>query len=60
MKLSHNTRALITALLAAPAMLAFIAALAIGLTGTPTHGAYLLGVFLVLAVAALGLAPETR
>ena len=60
MQLTHNTRATITALLAAPAMLLFIAALAVGLTGEPNKGAMLLGAFLVLAIAALFFAPETK
>ncbi len=60
MQLTHNTRAVITAVLAAPAMLLFIAALAVGLTGEPNKGAMLLGAFLVLAIAALFFAPETK
>ena len=60
MQLTHNTRAVITALLAAPAMVLFIAALAVGLTGEPSKGAMLLGVFLVCAIAALFFAPETK
>ena len=60
MQLTHNTRAVITALLAAPAMLLFIAALAVGLTGEPNKGAMLLGAFLVFAIAALFFAPETK
>ena len=60
MQLTHNTRAVITAVLAAPAMLLFIAALAVGFTGEPSKGAMLLGVFLVFAIAALFFAPETK
>ena len=43
MQLTHNTRAVITAVLAAPAMLLFIAALAVGLTGEPSKGAMQIG-----------------
>ena len=60
MKLSHNTRATITALLAAPAMVLFITALAVGLSGEPTRGAMLLGAFLVCAIAALFFAPDYK
>lgn len=60
MQLTHNTRAVITALLAAPAMLLFPTALAVGLGGEPNKGAMLLGAFLVFAIAALFFAPESK